>query len=60
MRSHHATVNFFTAGHIDTMGSGLEDKVALAGIGGNRREPLYLWPCGQIQILGRPSYGTPA
>lgn len=36
---------------MDTMGDGLEDKVALAGIGGMESEPMHLESSGVLMAL---------
>jgi len=48
---HHATLGGHVCGHIDTMGEGLEDKVALAGIGGMESEPLDVKSSGALMAL---------
>ena len=48
---HHATLGGHCGGHVDTMGEGLEDKVALAGIGGMEFEPIHLESSGGLMAL---------
>ena len=51
MHPHHATVNGFSGQHLDHMGLGIEDKVALGGVGKANRVPLPLEMCGSTQAL---------
>jgi hypothetical protein len=50
---HHATLGGHCGGHVDTMGEGLEDKVALAGIGGMESTRVHLESCGAVYVRER-------
>ena len=48
---HHATLGGWVGGHFDFMGDGLEDKVALAGVGGLEHYEVHLERSGAFQRL---------